>query len=73
MTDKPMTSKQYRVLFNAVSDTIQNLDQMKDQLKAIQMAAEDLCIDDSAAKEPMLFARPPGAYAARGCHSAGRV
>lgn len=58
--DKTMTSKQYRVLFNAVSDTIQNLDQMKDQLKAIQMAAEDLCIDESTARgEPILFAAPP--------------
>ncbi len=59
MMDTTMTSKQYRVLFNAVSDTIHNLDQMKDQLKAIQMAAEDLCIAESAAQEPILFATPP--------------
>ena len=39
-----MTTEEYRVLWNAITDAIEELEQLKEKLKAAQCHAEDIVI-----------------------------
>lgn len=52
---KTVTSKEYRLLFNTLSESIQDMEQIVERLKAAQIEAEELCLDETAPREAILF------------------
>ncbi|MDL2327745.1 hypothetical protein LJC64_03720 [Ruminococcaceae bacterium OttesenSCG-928-A11] len=39
-------NKEYTLLFNGITDTIQSLERTIQQLRALQQKAEELCLED---------------------------
>ena len=52
---KTVTTQEYRLLFNTLSQSIQDMERIVERLKNAQIAAEELCMAEGAPKEPIIF------------------
>ena len=52
---KTVTTEEYRLLFNTLSESIQDMERIVARLKNAQIAAEELCMGEAPPKEPLIF------------------
>lgn len=62
---RTVTTQEYRLLFNTLSESIQDMERIVARLKNAQIAAEELCIDEPIPKEPLIFIPQPNIRAVK--------
>ena len=59
LESKTVTTQEYRLLFNTLSESIQEMECIVERLKNAQIAAEELCMGGPAPREPLIFMPRP--------------